>query len=61
MPPMGPPSAPVPLTAANLAVLQPRQASQPPRAGEIKAASDQSPPAPPPGGSGRGRLVDILV
>jgi len=58
---MGPPSPPLPLTAANLAMLQARQAPQPASVAAEKAASDQARPAPSPGATGRGRLVDILV
>jgi hypothetical protein len=58
---MGPPSPPLPLTATNLAMLQARQAPQPPSADIEKAAPDQAHPAPPRGATGRGRLVDILV
>lgn len=58
---MGPPSPPLPLTAANLAMLQARQVPQPPSVDAEKATPDQARPAPPPGATGRGRLVDILV
>jgi hypothetical protein len=58
---MGPPSPPLPLTAANLAVLQTRQAPQTSTGAEAKAAPDQARPAAPSGASGRGRLIDILA
>ena len=58
---MGPPSPPLPLTAANLAVLQARQAPQTPNRAEAKATPDQARPGAPTGASGRGRLIDILA
>ena len=58
--PMGPPSPPLPLTPANLAVLQTRQPSQAASNSDEKPTPDQ-PRAAPPSGSGRGRLVDIVV
>lgn len=58
---MAPPSAPLPLTAANLAMLQARPATPAPNDGAVKAVPDQPRPAPPANSSGRGRLVDIVV
>jgi hypothetical protein len=58
---MGLPTQPIPLTAANLAMLQTRQASPQARPDANAEPADPSSPTPPPRSSGRGRLVDILV
>jgi hypothetical protein len=58
-----PPTSPIALTPANLAVLQQRQPQLPARQDAAGADGDarDARPAPAPGSSGRGRLVDILA
>jgi len=60
---MAPPTSPLALTPANLAVLQQRPAQLPARQDAASADGDakDARPAPPSGASGRGRLVDILA